>query len=120
MKRKLRPEPFRLSLRIKLALPTLLLVILMILILFGSTFRTVRSLMLERNEGRLKAITEVFAETVKVPLILKNQQVLLANIEWMAKCASKMRKASLSGECVRLMFRFRLRSSNEIFWGSGA
>ncbi len=39
----------------------------------------------ERNQSRLHAITEVFAETIKVPLILKNQQVLLANIEWMAK-----------------------------------
>lgn len=78
-------SPFHVSLRFKLALPVLILVVLMILILFWSTFRTVSSLVMERNESRLQAIAEVFAETVKVPLILRNQQVLLANIEWMAK-----------------------------------
>ena len=75
---------FHLSLRYKLALPVLVLVSLMILILFHTTFNTVRSLVTERSEARLQAIAEVFSETVKVPLILHNQQVLLANIEWMA------------------------------------
>lgn len=78
-------KPFRLSLRYKLAVPVLLLIILLLLLLFRTTFRTVRAVVSERNQSRLLAIAEVFAETVKVPLILKNQQVLLANIEWMAK-----------------------------------
>lgn len=79
-----KPHPFRLSLRYKLAFPVLVLVTLLLLLLFRTTFRTVRSLMFEHTESRLQAVAEVFAETVKVPLILKNQQVLLANIEWMS------------------------------------
>ncbi len=78
-------RPFRLSLRYKLAFPVLILVSALLLILFQTTFRTVRAVVFERNESRLKAIAEVFAETIKVPLILGNQQVLLANIEWMSK-----------------------------------
>ena len=78
-------RPFRFSLRFKLALPVFFLVIVILGILTYSTFQTVRALVLDRAESRLQAIAEVFAETVKVPLILKNQQVLLANIEWMAK-----------------------------------
>lgn len=76
---------FRVSLRYKLAVPVLILIILLLLLLFQTTFRTVRAVVSERNQSRLLAIAEVFAETIKVPLILKNQQVLLANIEWMAK-----------------------------------
>lgn len=76
--------PFRISLRYKLAFPVLLLVTLLLLLLFRTTFRTVRSLTLEHAENRLQTIAEVFAETVKVPLILKNQQVLLAHIEWLS------------------------------------
>lgn len=78
-------RPFRLSLRYKLAFPVLLLVTVLLFLLFQTTFRTVREVFSERNQSRLQAIAEVFAETIKVPLILKNQQVLLANIEWMAK-----------------------------------
>ncbi|MBI3306967.1 MAG: PAS domain S-box protein [Candidatus Omnitrophica bacterium] len=77
--------PFRLSLRYKLALPVLLLVTLTIGLLFHTTFRLVRGMVLERNESRLLAIAEVFTESLKVPMILGNQQVLLANIEWMAR-----------------------------------
>ncbi len=78
-------RPFRLSLRYKLAFPVLVLVTFLLLLLFRTTFRTVRGLVQEHNESRLQSVAEVFAETVKVPLILKNQQVLLANIEWMSK-----------------------------------
>lgn len=78
-------RPFRLSLRFKLAFPVLILVSLMLALFFRATFTTVRELVLERTERRLVAIAEVFAETIKVPLILNNQKVLLANIEWMAK-----------------------------------
>lgn len=77
-------SPFRISLRYKLAFPVLLLVTLLLLLLFRTTFRTVRALTLEHNEKRLQTVAEVFAETVKVPLILKNQQVLLAHIEWLS------------------------------------
>lgn len=78
-------RPFRISLRYKLALPVLILVTLMLLLLFRTTFRTVRSVFLERHEQKLLAITEIFVETIKVPLILNNPEVLQANIEWMVK-----------------------------------
>ena len=76
---------FRLSLRYKVALPVLVLVTLMLFTLFQSTFRFVRDLVLERNERRLMSITEVFKESLKVPLILGNQQVLEATLQWMSE-----------------------------------
>lgn len=79
------PRPFRVSLRYKLAFPVLILVSALLLMLFQTTFHTVRSVVFERNESRLKAIAEVFVETIKVPLVLQNWQVLFANIEWMAQ-----------------------------------
>lgn len=78
-------RPFRLSLRYKLALPVLLLVSFMVILLFRTTFQLVRGMVLEKNESRLLAIAEVFTESLKVPMILGNQEVLLANIEWMAR-----------------------------------
>lgn len=88
-KKKVAKKPkkpgFHISLRYKLAFPVLILSAFIVFILFRTTFSTVRELTLERNESRLQAIAEVFAETVKVPLILKNQQVLYANIEWLVK-----------------------------------
>ena len=78
-------RPFRVSLRYKLAFPVLILVSALLLMLFQTTFHTVRSVVFERNESRLKAIAEVFVETIKVPLVLQNWQVLFANIEWMSQ-----------------------------------
>jgi PAS domain S-box-containing protein len=82
---KKKKKTFRISLRYKFAFPVLMLVIALIFILFRTTFHTVRDVVTDRNERRLQTITEIFAETIKVPLILHNQQVLIANIEWMAK-----------------------------------
>lgn len=77
--------PFRISLRYKLALPVLILVIFLLSLLFRTTFRTVRAVVMERNQTRLQSIAEVFAESIKVPLLLRNQEVLLANIQWMSQ-----------------------------------
>ena len=82
-KRKLRS--FRLSLRYKVALPVFVFLSMILFLQFRTTYRLVNSIVMERNESRLRAIVEVFAETVKVPLILRNQQVLRAHIEWMSK-----------------------------------
>lgn len=78
-------SPFRLSLRYKLALPVLILTTLMLVLLLTTTIHLVRGLVLERNESRLMAMAEVFTESIKVPMILGTQEVLLANIEWMAR-----------------------------------
>lgn len=75
---------FRLSLRYKVAVPVLIFVTLMLFMLFQTTFRFVRELVIERNERRLYSIAEVFTESLKVPLVLGNQQVLEATLDWMA------------------------------------
>ena len=49
-------RPFRLSLRYKLAFPVLILVSALLLMLFQTTFRTVRAVVFERNESRLQEI----------------------------------------------------------------
>lgn len=77
--------PFRFSLRYKVAIPVLFLVTVMLFMLFQTTFHFVRELVLERNDQRLLAVAEVFRESLKVPLILKNQDVLEATLEWMAE-----------------------------------
>lgn len=89
MKSKERPVPqdkrrFRISLRYKIAVPVLIFVTLMLFLLFQTTFRFVRELVIERNERRLYSIAEVFTESLKVPLVLGNQQVLEATLDWMA------------------------------------
>jgi PAS domain S-box-containing protein len=76
---------FRFSLRYKVALPVLIFVTLMLFLLFRTTFRFVRELVLERTESRLLAIAEVFTESLKVPLVLSNQEVLVATLQWMAE-----------------------------------
>jgi PAS domain S-box-containing protein len=82
---KRRSRGFRISLRYKSAVPALIFITLMLLLIFRTTYRTVRQIVLEHNQERLLTIADVFAESVRVPLILRNQEVLDANIGWMAK-----------------------------------
>ncbi|MDD5217624.1 MAG: ATP-binding protein [Candidatus Omnitrophica bacterium] len=75
---------FRMSLRYKLTVPIVIFGTLMFSLLFNTTFRVVRTLVLERIEGRLKAVTDVFSEALKVPLLLENYEDLQKIMEWMA------------------------------------
>ncbi|MCB9800388.1 MAG: PAS domain S-box protein [Candidatus Omnitrophica bacterium] len=75
--------PLRLSLRFKLTLPVLIFVTLMFVLLFQTTFRLVRQLVIEKNNSRLLATAEVYAETLKVPMILGADQDIEAIMEWM-------------------------------------
>jgi len=75
---------FRFSLSYKMALPIFVFVLLMFLMLSLTTYRFVRDLVIEKNKGRLQAIAEVFTESLKVPLILNNQEVMIASLDWMA------------------------------------
>jgi PAS domain S-box-containing protein len=84
-KRKISQKFFRVSLRYKLAIPSLIFIILTLLLIFRTTYRTVRQIVLEHSENRLLTIADVFAESVRVPLTLRNQEVLDANVGWMAK-----------------------------------
>ncbi|MDP3921616.1 MAG: ATP-binding protein [Candidatus Omnitrophota bacterium] len=78
-------KAIRVSLRYKVAVPVFIIVTLMLFMLFQTTFRFARDVLREQNEHRLLAIAEVFIETLKVPLILDNHQILVANLDWMAK-----------------------------------
>ncbi len=75
----------RISLRYKIALPALVLIMLMLIMIFRTTYHTVRQLMMEHNQDRLLTIADVFAESVRIPLVLRNKQVLQENIAWMAR-----------------------------------
>ena len=75
------------SLRYKLTFPVLVFVSLMLFLLFRTTFQLVRELIMDRNEKRLEAVTEIFAETVKLPIILGNERNLATHIDWMANHA---------------------------------
>ncbi len=78
-----RSFPFRLSLRYKLTFPVLVFVSLMLFLLFRTTYELVRDLVMERNEAKLLAITEVFADTLRVPIVLGIQHDLQAHIQAM-------------------------------------
>ncbi len=76
--------PFRMSMRFKLTLPVLIFVSLMGYMLFNTTFRLVRQLAIEKNTSRLLATAEVYAETIKVPMILGAQNDVKEVMAWMA------------------------------------
>ena len=77
--------PFHISLRYKLTFPVIVFVALLLFLLFQTTFRLVRELVIERNEKRLEAITEIFAESVKIPLVAEREKDLLNIIQWIAE-----------------------------------
>ncbi len=77
--------PRHISLRYKLTFPVLVFVSLMLFLLFRTTFQVVRELIMDRNEKRLEVVTEIFAETVRLPIVLGNQRNLATHIEWMAR-----------------------------------
>ncbi|OGW72684.1 MAG: hypothetical protein A2Y02_03065 [Omnitrophica bacterium GWA2_52_12] len=78
-----KPGLFRLSIRFKLTFPVLIFVSLMTYFLFNTTFRLVRQLAIEKNTSRLLATAEVYAETLKVPLLLNAPQDVKDIMEWM-------------------------------------
>ncbi len=84
-KNKTSGSPFHISLRYKLTFPILVFVSLMIFLLFRTTFQLVRELVMDRNQKRLEAVAEIFAETVKLPIILGNERNLAMHIEWLAR-----------------------------------
>ncbi len=93
---------FRLSLRYKLAFPVVIFVFLMLMILFYTTFQLVRGLVVERIEERFKAVTDVFAETLKVPLLVGNNEDVQTIMEWMAgqQDVIEVRLMSLDGDLI--------------------
>ncbi len=77
-------KPFRFSLRYKVAFPILILAPLLLVMLFNTTLNFTRELIVEADQKRLFSIAEVFTESIKVPLVLDNQEVLAATLEWIA------------------------------------
>lgn len=74
---------FRLSLRYKLAFPVLIFVSIMLALLFYTTYHLVSGLILKGIEDRLKSVTNVFNETLKMPLLLGNEKDARTIMEWM-------------------------------------
>ncbi|PIW64926.1 MAG: hypothetical protein COW12_04275 [Candidatus Omnitrophica bacterium CG12_big_fil_rev_8_21_14_0_65_45_16] len=82
--------PFRMSMRIKLTLPVIIFSSIIGFLLFNTTFKLVRQLAVEKNTSRLLATTEVYAETIKVPLMLGATQDVKEVMAWMANRADVM------------------------------
>ena len=85
-KRKRRFFPkFYFSLRYKLALSVLLIVMFFLFLVFQTTLSVIKNVIIENNENRLQTVANVFTETLKVPMRLGNQKALQAHIAWMAE-----------------------------------
>jgi len=80
-----RQPGFRISLRYKLAIPVLVLVLGIFSYLLVTTYHTVRDMMVKSKESRLRTIAEVYAETLKVPLSAKDQEGLKTYLRLLAE-----------------------------------
>ncbi|MFZ5803139.1 MAG: ATP-binding protein [Candidatus Omnitrophota bacterium] len=78
-----RKKPFRLSLRYKVTIPVLVFVALMLFFILHTTFELVRGLMIRGVEERLLAVTDVFCETLKAPMLLNDPKDLEQILDWM-------------------------------------
>ena len=78
-------RPFRISLRYKLALPVLVLVIGSFAFLLYTTFHVVSDMMTKYKEARLQTIAEVFAESLKIPVSQGDEKGLNAYMAILAE-----------------------------------
>lgn len=114
--------PFRFSIRFKLTLPVLIFVSLMGFLLFNTTFRLIRQLAVEKNTSRLLATAEVYAETIKVPLMLGANNDVKEVMAWMSSRPDVMevRLEDASGRTVHSInpkVEFPLMVQNREFGG---
>jgi two-component system phosphate regulon sensor histidine kinase PhoR len=79
-----RRQFWRVPLRYKVSLPVLVLVLGIVFFVLLTTFNVFRDLMVKYKEGRLQTIAEVFSETLKIPLVTKDQRSLKAYIQLFA------------------------------------
>lgn len=83
---ELSPRQFwRLPLRYKVALPVLVLVLGIVIFVLFTTFNVFRDMMFKYKEERLRTIAEIFSETLKIPLVTKDQRSLKAYIQLFAE-----------------------------------
>lgn len=83
---ELSPRPgWRLPIRYKLALPVLILVLGIIFFVLFTTFNVFGDMRAKNMEGRFQIITEIFSETLKIPLEAKDQRSLRAYIQLLAE-----------------------------------
>lgn len=73
-------RPFRLSIRYKLSLPALVLVLAIVSTILYTTFDVVRDMMIKYKETRLQTMAEIFSEILKEPLETGNKKALEAHI----------------------------------------
>jgi len=76
---------WRLPLRYKVALPVLVLMLGIVFLVLFTTFNVFRDMMVKYREERLRTIAEIFSETLKIPLVTKDQRSLKAYIQLFAE-----------------------------------
>jgi PAS domain S-box-containing protein len=81
----LRRHSWRVPLRYKLALPTLVLMLGVVIFVLFTTFHVFHDMMVKYKEARLQAVAEIFAETLKIPMASDDQASLHAYIQLLAE-----------------------------------
>ncbi len=81
----LRRHAWRLPLRYKLALPTLVLMLGVVIFVLFTTFSVFHEMTVKYKEARLQAVAEIFAETLKIPMAVEDQSSLRAYIQLLAE-----------------------------------
>ncbi|OGX12278.1 MAG: hypothetical protein A2351_04595 [Omnitrophica bacterium RIFOXYB12_FULL_50_7] len=76
---------WRVPIRYKLSLPVLILVLGIIFFVLFTTFNVFRDMTIQHKGERLQTITEIFSETLKIPLEARDQRSLRAYIQLLAE-----------------------------------
>ncbi len=80
-------QPFRLSIRYKLALPALVLVFAIVSFILYTTFNVVRDMMTKYKETRLQTMSEIYSEILKPALQAGDKKSLRAHVALLAEQA---------------------------------
>lgn len=76
---------WRLPIRYKMALPVLILVLGIVFFVLFTTFNVFRDMMIKSKEARLQTIAEIFSETLRIPLVAKDQRSLRVYTQLLAE-----------------------------------
>ena len=76
---------WRVPIRYKLSLPMLVLVLGIVFFVLLTTFNVFRDMMVKYKEARLQTIAEIFSETLRIPLEVKDWRSLKAYIQLLAE-----------------------------------
>lgn len=112
-----RTHPFHLSIRYKLALPVLVLVLVLVSLVLYTTYNVVSDLMIKHKEARLHTIAEIFSETLKIPLESDDAETLGKYVRLLAEQADveEVRVEDASGRLIGAS-RTGRRPLPEVLW----